>query len=172
LIGRSVFGFAANRSSIFAATDSGVFSSTDYGTNWSDISTGMNHIYVSSLFVSGSYLYASTSNGLMKRPLSEITSVEFGPSKGEIPKAYTLAQNYPNPFNPETTIRFGIPQTGFISLKIFNILGEEIATLISENLKPGIYSVHWNATPFASGIYFYQLRAGSYSETKKLILLK
>ncbi|HTR80532.1 MAG TPA: T9SS type A sorting domain-containing protein [Bacteroidota bacterium] len=172
LMGRSVFGFATSGSFVFAATDSGIFRSSDYGTNWDDVSLGMNNVFVQSLFVSGSYLFASTSNGLWKRPLSEITSVGHSMTNDALPAKYDLSQNYPNPFNPQTTIKFSIPATSFVSLKIFNVLGAKVATPLSERLNPGTYTANWNASQFASGVYFYRLEAGRFSATKKLLLLK
>ena len=88
------------------------------------------------------------------------------------PIRYHLAQNYPNPFNPTTTILFDIPSKSFVTLKIFDLLGNEVATLVAEELTPGTYSKQWNAAGFASGVYFYQLRAGSFISTKKLVLLQ
>jgi hypothetical protein len=89
-----------------------------------------------------------------------------------MPDKITLYQNYPNPFNPTTVIEFLLPQESFLTLKVYNVLGQEIATLFSENLVAGKYSTEWNATGEASGVYFYRLTAGSFSETKKLILLR
>ncbi len=89
-----------------------------------------------------------------------------------IPAAFTLEQNYPNPFNPSTNIRFSIPVKGLISLVIYDVLGERIATLVKDELSVGTYSVQWNAAAFPSGVYFYRLQSGSFSETKKLILTK
>jgi endoglucanase len=88
------------------------------------------------------------------------------------PVNYSLMQNFPNPFNPLTTISFDIPSRTFVSLKIFDLLGKEIASIVSEEMSTGTYSRQWNATNMPSGIYFYQLRAGSYTETKKLVLLR
>jgi hypothetical protein len=85
---------------------------------------------------------------------------------------FSLSQNYPNPFNPATTISFYLPSKSFVSLKIFDLLGRDIATIISEEMPAGGYSRQWIASKMTSGIYFYRLQAGSYSETKKLILLK
>ena len=89
-----------------------------------------------------------------------------------IPEGFKLEQNYPNPFNPVTTIIYVIPEKTEVSLKIFNSLGIEISTLINEEKTAGSYSVKFDATRLASGIYFYALNAGSYSETKKMILMK
>ena len=77
----------------------------------------------------------------------------------KLPNRYTLSQNYPNPFNPSTTIEFSIPKTEFVILKIYNILGKEVATLVSEKLAAGKYRYTWDASGFASGIYIYQLKA-------------
>ncbi len=91
---------------------------------------------------------------------------------GETPKSFQLEQNYPNPFNPATTISFSLPSTSFVSLKVFDALGKEVAVLASEELPSGTYSLQWNAAGFASGIYLYCLQAGLFTETKKLVLLR
>jgi hypothetical protein len=85
---------------------------------------------------------------------------------------YGLQQNYPNPFNPSTIISYQIPHQGFVTLKIFDVLGSEVAVIVNEEKLSGNYEIEFNATDFPSGIYFYQLRAGSFVETKKMILLK
>jgi N-acetylmuramoyl-L-alanine amidase len=89
-----------------------------------------------------------------------------------IPNQYRLEQNYPNPFNPSTVIQFGLPNPGYITLKIFNILGEEVATLVDGELIAGTHTIEWNAGTVASGIYFYRLQADAYTETKKMLYLK
>jgi len=94
-----------------------------------------------------------------------------GNSSVEFPEKFTLNQNYPNPFNPGTTISFAIPQPGYTSLKIYNTLGVEITTLVSQLLQAGKYSIHWDGTGLPGGIYFYRLESGKITETKKLILL-
>ena len=90
----------------------------------------------------------------------------------EIQTKYDLAQNYPNPFNPTTNVRFSMCNVQFVTLKIFDMLGREVATLVNEELAPGSYSVDWNASQFSSGIYFYTLTAGDYKETKRMTLIK
>jgi hypothetical protein len=106
---------------------------------------------------------------------TKLMSVETGKS-GE-PSGYVLYQNYPNPFNPATVIRFKIPSlvgnaSGITTLKIYNILGKEIVTLVNRQLKPGDYQIYFNASQLASGIYFYELKAGEYFSVKKMNLLK
>lgn len=89
-----------------------------------------------------------------------------------IPSAFILNQNYPNPFNPSTTITFSIPEASFVTLKIFNSLGEEIETLVAKKLSVGNYSYNWKVAGLTSGIYFYKLQAENFVATRKMILLK
>lgn len=93
-------------------------------------------------------------------------------SKDIIPKEFDLSQNYPNPFNPETNIRFTIPYKSFVTLKIFDILGKEIATIVEDVKAPGYHEVKFDASSISSGVYFYTLKAGTYIETKKMVLMK
>ena len=89
-----------------------------------------------------------------------------------LPTEYKLAQNYPNPFNPTTNFGFRIVNCGFVSLKVYDVLGTEVASLVNEVKQPGEYTVVWDATKMPSGVYFYRLQAGSFIETKKLLLTK
>lgn len=100
-----------------------------------------------------------------------VTSVN-GNVSAAVPMEYSLKQNYPNPFNPTTTIGYSIPKNGNVTLKVYNILGKEIATLVNEEKSAGNYSVKFNAKDIPSGLYLYTLTAGSYTETKKLVVLK
>ncbi|GJQ63770.1 MAG: hypothetical protein SCALA702_28230 [Melioribacteraceae bacterium] len=90
----------------------------------------------------------------------------------EIPTEFVLYQNYPNPFNPSTTIKFGLPEDNRVRLEVYNILGEKVATLINEEMMAGYHEYKLNAHNFSSGIYFYHLSAGSYRETKKMLMVK
>jgi hypothetical protein len=89
-----------------------------------------------------------------------------------IPMDYALSQNYPNPFNPSTTIEFQLPSAQFVTLTIFDILGKEVKKIVAQELLTGQHVVSWNATENPSGIYFYRLTAGGYTQTRKLLLLK
>ena len=89
-----------------------------------------------------------------------------------IPEIYSLEQNYPNPFNPSTSIQFRIPENSFVSLKIYNVLGKEVITLLNEEKNAGTYDVNFNATNLASGVYFYKLEASNFVQTKKMMLMK
>ena len=89
-----------------------------------------------------------------------------------IPKEYLLSQNYPNPFNSSSIIKYSIPKSSQVSLKIFNTLGEKLETLVNEERPVGTYEVNWNAGNLPSGVYFYSLQAGDFVQTRKMILLK
>ncbi len=89
-----------------------------------------------------------------------------------LPLVYALEQNYPNPFNPATTIRFSIPEEVYVNLSIYNLLGEKVKEIKNEMMKPGNYDIRFNAADLATGIYFYRLEAGSFLETKKMLLVK
>lgn len=108
-----------------------------------------------------------------------IVEEEDRPSSGNInlqdlitPKSYVLGQNYPNPFNPSTSIEFSIPESGNISLRIYDMTGREVAVLVNEYRNSGSYIVNWNASGVSSGVYFYKIISGSFVETKKMILAK
>ncbi|MFA7419594.1 MAG: T9SS type A sorting domain-containing protein [Melioribacteraceae bacterium] len=122
----------------------------------------------------GQYLVAAYLNGVK---YGDTLRVDVNKEQ-QIPTHYELLQNYPNPFNPSTTIDYQIPTPGFVTLKVYDLLGREVATLVNEYKHPGNYKAKFNAghlersREMASGIYFYSLTAGSYSQTKKLILLK
>jgi photosystem II stability/assembly factor-like uncharacterized protein len=90
----------------------------------------------------------------------------------EIPNKYSLYQNYPNPFNPNTNIKYQILKNEYVSLKVFNILGKEIATLVNEKQSPGTYEISFDGKDLSSGIYFYKLETNGFSDTKRMILLK
>ena len=89
-----------------------------------------------------------------------------------IPTKYELTQNFPNPFNPITKINYEIPELSFVTLKVYDVLGNEVTILVSEEKPVGRYEAEFNAITLPSGIYFYQLQAGNFIETKKMILMK
>src|SRR5689334_14947934 len=109
-------------------------------------------------------------NAVYRRPLGELTGIQ--PTLNEVPNQISLSQNYPNPFNPETNIEFQIPAAGNILLTIYDMLGREIAVLINEKLDPGSYKVGWNASQYASGVYYYELRTMDFSSVKKMIIIR
>jgi hypothetical protein len=99
-----------------------------------------------------------------------VTGVEV--LNNEVPVNYNLSQNYPNPFNPSTTIRFEIPESGFTTLRVYNIIGGEITTLVNETINAGAYTVSFDATNLPSGVYFYRLTSGNFTQVNKMILTK
>ena len=111
-------------------------------------------------------------SGIWQRPLSDILNSIEKNYTYSTPIRFSLEQNYPNPFNPITTIPFTITSRSFVSLKIFDLLGREVDILINGILPAGSFSCKWDATGKTSGIYFCCLQSGSYTETKKLIVLR
>ena len=102
-----------------------------------------------------------------------VTSIDIGRGNSGVPEAFTLAQNYPNPFNPSTTIKFALPRAAKVGLKVYNVLGQVVATLVNGNYAAGTFNVQWNASQLASGVYFYRLTAdGNVIDTKKMMLVK
>jgi hypothetical protein len=130
-------------------------------------------VIVADLVVSPSHhsLRAAThSNGVYERRLlSVLTAVA---EQKERPAEFVLEQNYPNPFNPVTTIEFGIPVSGFLSLKIYDVQGREVATVVEGVQDAGFKSVEFDASRLASGVYFYQLRAGRFLSTRKMLVVR
>ena len=172
LIGKQVFCLTGIGKDVFAGTTTGIYHSSDYGATWTEMNSGLLDKNVTSMVINGSYLYAATSSGIWKFSLPEITSVKNERTAHEAPSGFILSQNFPNPFNPKTTISYSIPQTNFVTIKVYDVLGKEVATLVNEVKSIGNYNVEFNASILTSGIYFYRMQAGSFVETKKLILLK
>jgi len=119
---------------------------------------------------SGATIWAVRSNGGISRYGAPIIGVN--PISTETPSSYSVSQNYPNPFNPTTKINFALPKSGLVSLKVYDITGKEVATLLNEVKNVGTYSVDFNAANLSSGIYFYKMSVNGYSEVKKMSLIK
>jgi len=136
-----------------------------YGTS----NTTQNYFYEDRGLVSGKYKYRL-------KQIDYNGNFEYFELSDEavigVPEKYYLSQNYPNPFNPVTHLEFGISNLGFVSLKVYDILGNEVATLVNEVKPAGFYSVEFSAEKLASGVYYYRLNSGGYIETKKLVVLK
>jgi hypothetical protein len=93
-------------------------------------------------------------------------------SSQDIPVRFVVEQNYPNPFNPSTTIRYGLPRRAQVSLSVFNTLGQRVVQLVNGDIDAGYHEIRFDGNNLASGVYFYRMTAGSYAETRKLLLLK
>ena len=166
---------ATQYSSLFAAIGSlGVFASTDLGESWSSCNVGLSDLTVLS-FASdslGHVILGTQSNGIY-RSRERVTAMREGSMHSQ--PGYLLSQNYPNPFNPTTKMSFQIPnhkpQT-LVTLKVFDLLGREVATLVNEEMKPGSYEKLFDGSNLASGVYLYRLNAGDFSQTRKLLLIR
>ena len=157
---------------IIAGTwSNGVYVSSNGGTSWIQKNEGLSGQNIISLGISGNTIFAGTeSNGILKRPLSEIVGIQNAST--ETPSAYSLSQNYPNPFNPTTNIKFSIVKTGQAKLIVYDVQGREVQTLVNERLQPGTYEAAFDGSALNTGIYFYKLITGTFSETKKMLLIK
>jgi ligand-binding sensor domain-containing protein len=171
ITGKGVTCFLVNRASgYFAGTlDRGIFMSTDRGLSWSPANDGLTDPSVTSLlFDQQGYLYAATDSGIFRS-----TGVVSGIHQNtEIPSSFNLYQNYPNPFNPTTVISYQLSAVSNVTLKVYDVLGREVETLVNEKESEGAHSVNFNASTLPSGVYFYRLAAGDYVETKKMVLIK
>jgi photosystem II stability/assembly factor-like uncharacterized protein len=167
---------AVNGNNIFAGTNLGVYLSKNNGANWVEKNQGFGTSLGGSSFIfANNYIFTGSGHIIWRRLLEDILEIEN--ISLEIPKSFKLEQNYPNPFNPSTKIKFDIPSEGKsqkakVKLLIYNILGKEIQTLVNEQLQPGSYEVTFDGGNLPSGVYFYKLYSGNFTETKKLILLK
>lgn len=122
------------------------------------------------IFVAGFAYNTGNIDALIVKYSQPLTGITQG--NNEIPSDYLLSQNYPNPFNPTTAINYSIPFGGNVLLKVYDILGNESVVLVNENKPAGNYTVQFNAAALSSGIYFYRLKSGSYSQTRKMIIVK
>lgn len=153
----------------FTAFWRGVYATKDYGTTWTKL--GLDSIAVRGLVSYGDTTYAYT----YYDGVYQIRSTGGGlgvPSTGTAPRVFALEQNYPNPFNPSTVISYQLSAASTVTLKIYDLLGREVATPVNEEQPAGWKQVRWDATGVASGIYFYELRAGNFRAVKKMVMVK
>ncbi|HEY9167515.1 MAG TPA: T9SS type A sorting domain-containing protein [Candidatus Kryptonia bacterium] len=166
-----VAALALNGTWLYARTyDAGLFVSTDFGANWTEFDSSSTSESIISLAADRSNLYAGSSVGVIYRPVSGITYVV--PPPAHLPVEFRLLQNYPNPFNPSTVISYQLPAVSRVTLKVFDILGREIATLVDARENAGYHEVRFDGSRLSSGVYFYRMTAGNYVSTRKLLLIK
>ena len=147
---------------------------------WAAVYNGPGNYYdgATSIAVDSSgYLYVTgystgSGTGYDYATIKYSQSTGIAQTSSEIPDQYSLSQNYPNPFNPVTNLEFGISDLGFVSLKVYDILGKEIITLVNEKLSPGNYKVEFDGSGLTSGVYFYRLTVGEFTDTKRMMLVK
>jgi hypothetical protein len=114
-------------------------------------------------------LFVSTFGGSIYRVDQTLTSVQ---NQMSVPHAFALDQNFPNPFNPTTTISYSVPKTAHVTLKVYDLLGKEVAVIVNELQDAGPHQTRFDASIFPSGVYFYRLKTGEYMQTRKLVLIK
>ncbi len=156
---------------MLVAMDIGVFMSSNYGTNWIELAQGLPNtvaIHLDYNQISGKLRIGTHGRGVYE--LSGSLSILS--NKSNIASDYTLSQNYPNPFNPSTKIQFSIPKSEFVTLKVYDIMGREIKSLVNKKLYAGSYEINFTADNLASGVYLYKIVAGNYTESKKMLLVK
>jgi hypothetical protein len=168
----SVRALATNvRGQVYAGTDGGVFRSVDAGRSWVPVNDGLSEQNISAMVMDkDGLLYVGTSSGQIYRTQDPTTVVPE--PDGGVALGFVLEQNFPNPFNPLTAIRYRVPVMSHVSLKVYNVLGQEVATLVNNVKQRGNHEVTWSAGGFASGVYFSRLQAGSQIDTRKLVLLR
>ncbi len=174
---QNVYSLTVNANYIFAGTSTnGVYVSNDNGATWTQKSEGLPNgsTLVRDFSFLNNYIFAGLGfgglNGVYRRPIGELTGIK--PISNEVPNKFSLSQNYPNPFNPSTKIKFALPNSSFAKLVVYDALGRELETLVNEQLNAGTYEANWIASNYPSGVYFYTLTSGDYSETSKMILIK
>jgi hypothetical protein len=172
------FSLAASGSTVVLGTEGGVYVSTNNGTQWIARNEGFSFApMVYSLLIANNYVFAGTlEQSVWRRSFNEII-IGVNKISEYVPSKYSLEQNYPNPFNPATIIRFQIKDLRLVTLKVYDILGKEVATLVNEKLQPGTYEIPFSGNQFPnyqlpSGIYFYCLQSGDFFNTKKMLLIK
>jgi hypothetical protein len=167
----SIKALVASGNNLFAGTaGGGVYLTTNNGTSWTSVNQGLTPVGINALVIKDGYLFAGADSSVWRRPLSEMTGVND--KQNDMPITFSLEQNYPNPFNPGTTIKYALSKPAHVTLTIYNSLGQKAAELISKDMNAGVYTTEWNASGFASGVYYYRIAAGDFVRTKKLILLK
>ncbi|MEP7145740.1 MAG: T9SS type A sorting domain-containing protein, partial [bacterium] len=159
---------------IFTARFSGQgFLSTNGGISFSNVNHPNSSVFFSAvLFPERDYAIGMFNNSVYKLKFTYDVTVGIVKTPGIVPDNFILYQNYPNPFNPKTTINYSIPVSGYVSLEVFDALGKEVYSLVNQKQYSGNYKAEFDGINLTSGIYFYQLRSGKFSETKKMLLIK
>lgn len=149
----------------------GVFLSTDNGDSWATVNTGLTDPDVTALAVNPSgYVFAGTYASSVFRSVEPTVGVK---DRGnDMPLTFALGQNFPNPFNPSTVIRYQLPVNSHVTLKVYDVLGKEVVTLVDEIKVAGYHDAAFDATRLSSGVYFYRIAAGSYMSVKKMLVVK
>ncbi len=159
----------------WAKSDVGpIYKTTNGGLNWhSQVDLGIGYSNIECMqFINSQTGWMVGYDGLIIKTTSGGEVVSLNNISSTLPKEFSVLQNYPNPFNPSTVIRFQIASNNFVKLVIYDVLGREVAKLVNQQMQPGSYSVDWDASNYSSGVYFYKLEAGDYTQTRKMVLIK
>lgn len=174
---------------LMTAPNTRMYKTTDNGSSWIPMAFP-DSLFIRLYYMDGvsygnkAFLYAVEYWGKIFRLADNVEIIGIKSISNEVPKSFSLHQNYPNPFNPATIIKFEIPPEGVLGtnsktqtsskteIRIYNALGRNVAVLVNEKLSPGIYEVEWDAANLPSGVYYYRIMSGVYSETRKMVLLK
>ncbi|MCE1166334.1 MAG: T9SS type A sorting domain-containing protein [Bacteroidetes bacterium] len=140
--------------------------------NWSNPIDNTNQIFNYKITVAGTYNYVCTFHSASGMTGSFVASPVLVQENGSVVKDYDLKQNYPNPFNPVTSIKFSIPVNSVVKIKVYSLTGSEVAAPVNENLAAGEYRFSFNGSGLSSGIYFYKIETGNYTQVRKMVLMK
>jgi len=165
-----IFSIFTSIDTLYAATYDGVYASTNNGLSWTLNNEGQTSFPSFWVWANNSKVITGTSGGIWNSTVSYVTPVEK--SLDNLPSYFSIAQNFPNPFNPSTIIKYDIPKESFVTIIVYDALGREVIELVNKQKSAGSYQETFNAAKLASGIYFYRIQAGSFVETKKMILMR
>lgn len=174
---------ATSGSTVFVGTQNmGIFKSTNNGLAWYGVGMGILPVggdtsaaWIHAIICNNTYAfcapeYGNNGRGIYRRPLSELTAIKE--INSEIPEIYSLSQNYPNPFNPSTIIKYDLSKSSAVKLIIYDAVGREVKTLVNENQNAGSYKVEFDGSNLSSGLYYYKIQSGEFTQTKKMVLIK
>lgn len=178
-----------NSSFLYLGTELGCYKTTNGGVNWMRWTSGMppatmvwETCFIDSTAQNGKFYVVAGTYGrgvYMREVQGDDNPIGIQNHNTGIPKTFSLAQNYPNPFNPSTNISYSLPSSANVSIKVYDILGKEVATLVNQKQNAGSYSITFSANNLGSGVYFYKItaapvggQAGTFTDIKKMILVK
>ena len=165
--------FTNNNKGWAAAENRIIQSTTNGGISWLNQTATQPGINYNSVYFTDSLTgWVVGDSGIILKTTTGGVLTNFANTSSEIPDKYYLSQNYPNPFNPVTNLEFGISKLGFVSLKVYDVLGSEIKTLVNENKPVGNYKIEFDGSHLSSGIYFYKIETTEFTDVKKMIIIK
>lgn len=167
-----IYAIAKFNNNLIVGCNDQIYLTTNQGQVWYPHNQGIlagSQFQFNAITKCGNYVFAPANNGIWRRDLNQVSVQNIS---SIVSDKYKLSQNYPNPFNPTTKINFEIPKSSFVTLKVYNSLGREVAELVNEKLSAGVYQTTFDAASFSSGVYFYKIQTDEFAETKKMLLVK